>query len=127
MGIAGIGSALSAVDTQYNFTSMTNQQLLDASNTLFSEGKISESDADQLSQIAQGVDSVPISGPSQSVSQTLSDSTQHDFIAQLQGDDYSANLAGSVGGDLYNSTLAALQSYQATSVENTSTLISTQA
>ena len=127
MGIAGIGSALSAADTQYNFTSMTNKQFLDASQTLFSEGDISQSDAAGLSQIAQGVDSVPISGPSQSVSQILSDPTQHNFIAELQGDNYSAHLAGSVGGSTYDSMLADLQTYQSTSLENKSTLIATQA
>jgi hypothetical protein len=127
MGTAGIGSALSSADTQYNFTSMTNKQLINATSSLLGAGKISASDADELSQIAQGVDSVPISGSSPSVSQTLSDSSQHNFIAQLQGDDYSANLPGSVGGALYDSMLTALQTYQGTATENTSNLLSTLA
>jgi len=126
MGAAGIGSALS-VGSQYDFTKMTNQQLFDAVQTLGSEGKISQTDESQLSFIAQGVDSVPMNGPSLSASQIVSDSTQHNFIAELQNDDYGANLSGSVGGTFYNSMLQALESYQSGSTATAGSTLSFEA
>lgn len=127
MGVAGIGSALSSLGSQYDFTKMTNQQLFDAANQLGSEGKISQTEAANLSWIAQGVDSVPISGPSHSVQQILAEPTQHNFIKELQGDDYGANLPGSIGGALFDSLLKDLQTYQGTATSKTSQNLSIQA
>jgi hypothetical protein len=116
-GIAGIGSSLG---TDYDFTKMTNAQLLNAANKLGSEGKISELDASQLAFIAQGVDSVPISGPSPSVSQILSDPTQQNFVDELQNIVSSMNSQpGSVGTGMYESMLKDLQTYQASPIEDT--------
>jgi len=126
MGVEGIGSALSA-GYQYDFTKMTNQQFFDAVQTLGNEGKISPADEGQLSFVAQGVDSVPISGPSPSASQILSDPAQHNFIAELQNDAYGANLSGSVGGALYSSMLKDLENYQTGSTATTSGTLSVSA
>ena len=122
MDVSGIGNSLNSAGTQYDFTKMTNQQFLTAVQDLGSEGKISQSDAAQLSFIAQGVDSVPINGPSPSVQSILADPTQHNFISELQGDDYGANTPGAVGGAMYNSMLNDLKAYQGTAVDPTSTL-----
>jgi hypothetical protein len=77
MGVAGIGSALS---TQFDFTKMTNSGLLNAAQKLGNEGKISSGDEIQLAGIASGVDSYPTNGIASSVSNTLQDPTQKDFI-----------------------------------------------
>jgi hypothetical protein len=127
MSATGVGNVLSSLGPQYNFKSMTNAQFLSAVNNLGSQGKISQAVADQLSAVAQGVDYVPINGASTSVSQTLSDPTLHNFIAEIQGDDSSANQPGAVGGSLYDRMLQALQSYQGSVVENSPTSPSVEA
>jgi hypothetical protein len=118
MGGAGIGSALASAGSQYDFTKMTNQQFFNAVNTLGSEGKISQNDTANLSAIAQGIDSVPISGPSPTAQQFLADPTQHNFILEVQGDDYGAHLGGSIvpgGASLYDDLLKDLETYQTSS------------
>jgi hypothetical protein len=126
MGVAGIGSSLGSVAMQYDFTKMTNKQLFNAVETLGSEGKISQTDASQLSFIAQGVDYTPISGPGQSVAQILSDPTQHNFIEEVQNDGRGASSAGGVGGTLYASMLNDLLKIQGASAETTKSSISVQ-
>jgi len=102
---------------------MTNQQLYDAANQLESEGKISQTDAGQLSFIAQGVDYAPINGPAPSVSQVLSDPTQHNFIEELQNDAHGA-LSTGVGGAMYLSMLNDLETYQTASTPTNSSSLS---
>lgn len=112
MSISGLGTSLSSLSSQYNFRSMTNQQFFDTIQKLGKEGKLSKNDTDQLSFIAQGVDSVPITGASPSVTQILGDPTQHDFLSELQGDDYSANTQGAVAGAFYDEMLKSIQKLQ---------------
>lgn len=113
MSAAGLGSVLSSSGSGYDFTSMTNKQFLSAVNSLEGEGKISQTDADQLGAIAEGVDSVPITGPSPSVQQVLGDTSSHDFLAEVQNL-YSSieTRPGSVGGALYSSMLTDLETNQ---------------
>ncbi len=123
MGVAGIGGALASAGTQYDFTKMTNRQLYNAASTLESEGKISHDDAGALISIAQGIDYAPISGPGQSVAQILADPTQHNFIEEVQGDNYGAHMGGSFSPIPYDSMLKDLESYQTNSTSsNNSTL-----
>lgn len=110
MNVAGFGASLNSLSSAYNFRSMTNREFLDTVVTLGQTGQISQSDADQLSMIAQGVDRVPISGAMPSVADVLSDPGQRDFIAELEGDTYSANSPSAVGGAMYDHMLKALQS-----------------
>lgn len=124
MGVAGVGSALSSLGSQYDFTKLTNKQLYDAANQLGSEGKISQEDAAQLLGIAQGIDSVPISGQNKTTQQILADPTQHNFIKEIQGDDYDANLPGSIGGAPLNALLKDIETYQAKEVDQPNQTIS---
>jgi hypothetical protein len=129
MGVAGLGTSLGSIAMQYDFTKMTNRQLFNAVQTLGSEGKISQTDASQLSAIAQGVDSTPVDRSQVvSVAQILNDPTQHDFVAHLE--DTSASMRstpGSVGMALVDSMLKDLQTYQANAVADTGKSISIQA
>jgi hypothetical protein len=128
MGATGIGSALGSVGSQYDFTKMTNKQLFDAANELGDEGKISKTDAGQLSFISQGVDyAYPDGGGPTSVSQFLSDPTQHNFIQEIQNDERGANSPGGVGGALYASMLSDLYKVQGTSTQAAIDPISIQA
>ena len=57
MSITGPGNLLSAIGSQYNFTSMTNSQLSTAAKDLESKGKISKDEAVELQIMACGGDS----------------------------------------------------------------------
>ena len=72
-----------SLGTQYDFTNMTNAQLLDAAHELGSQGEISTLDESQLVGIASGADYVPISGPGPSVSDYLQDPAKTNFIAYM--------------------------------------------
>ena len=69
---------------QYDFTNMTNVQLLDAAHQLASQGKISTRDESLLVGIASGVDSIPISGSRPSVSDYLQDPATTNFMAYMK-------------------------------------------
>jgi hypothetical protein len=129
MGIAGLGTSLGSIAMQYDFTKMTNRQLFNAAQALGSEGKISQTDASQLSAIAQGVDSTPVDRSQVvSVAQILNDPTQHDFVTHLE--DTSASMhstPGSVGTAMVDSMLKDLQAYQANTIADTGKSISIQA
>jgi len=114
MGVAGIGSSLGSIAMQYDFTKMTNRQLFNAVETLGSEGKISQTDASQLSAIAQGVHSTPVDQSQVvSVAQILNDPTEHNFIADLEDQSTSMHsTSGSVGTAMVDSMLKDLQVYQ---------------
>jgi hypothetical protein len=128
MSIAGLGSVLGAVGTDYNFTKMTNKQFLSAVNSLASDGKISQTDAAQLGAIAEGVDSVPISGSSPSTQQVLSDTSSHDFLSEVQNtNNWVDSNAGSVGGAMYASMLTDLENNQGTSATPQGTTLSVDA
>jgi hypothetical protein len=125
MGVAGIGSALS---TQFDFTKMTNNELLSAAHQMGDEGGISSGDEIQLVGIASGVDSCPINGIASSVSDTLKDPTQHNFIDILNQDLISATREGMTkAADLDQSVLADLNQYQARANANTGGTLSTLA
>jgi hypothetical protein len=128
MGIAGIGSTLGSVGTQYDFTKLTNSQLLAAAQKLGSEGKISAQDVAQLSFVAQGVDSTPIDRSQVvSVAQTLADPTQKNWIAYFQeSSNWQHSAGGTVGVATTDSILKDLQTYQAHSIEETSKTFSAQ-
>lgn len=81
MAISALGSAVSS--TQYDFTKMTNAQLLTATSALYANGSLSQSEAAQLSAKAQGVDNANPTDP-QSVAQTLSDPAQRNVLGLLQ-------------------------------------------
>ena len=81
MAISALGSAVST--TQYDFTKMTNAQLLTATSTLYANGRLSQNEAAQLSAKAQGVDNANPTDP-RSVAQTLSDPTQRNVLGLLQ-------------------------------------------
>jgi hypothetical protein len=108
---------------------MTNRQLYNAVETLGTEGKISQTDASQLSAIAQGVDSTPIDRSQVvSVAQTLNDPTQPNFIADLEDQSVSMHSTpGSVGTAMVDSMLKDLQAYQANTIADTGKSISIQA
>jgi hypothetical protein len=125
MGVAGIGSALS---TQFDFTKMTNSGLLNAAQKLDNEGKISSGDEIQLVGIASGVDSYPTNGIASSVSNTLQDPTQKNFIAILTQDLKSATSEGMTKqANLDRSLLTDLNQYQAPANANTGGTLSTLA
>lgn len=109
MNIAGFGASLTSLSSSYNFRNMTNKEFLDTVVTLGKTGRISQSDADQLSMIAQGVDRVPISGAAPSVAEVLSDPDKKDFIAELEGNAYSAHRPGAIGGAMCDHMLKALK------------------
>ncbi len=115
MSIAGVGSASGSVGTQYDFTKMTNSDLLDAAHQLGSEGKISLQDEAQLVGIASGVDNASPDGNSPTVSDYLSSSTQTNFLDYLRQDVASADRTGQTKtADLYGGILNDLLPYQAT-------------
>ena len=125
MGVAGIGSALS---TQFDFTKMTNSGLLNAAQKLGNEGKISSGDEIQFVGIASGVDSYPTNGISSSVSDTLKDPTQKNFIDILNQDLNSASGEGMTKqADLDRSLLTDLNQYQTSANVNTGGNLSTLA
>ena len=100
-------------DTQYDFTNMTNAQLLDAAHELGSEGKISPTDESQLVGIASGVDYVPISGFRPSVSDYLQDPAKTNFITYIENHlawDQSTGMAKAASVD--NSLLDDLKQFQ---------------
>jgi hypothetical protein len=83
MSISGLGSAAGVSGLQYDFTKMTNAQLLKATSALYANGSLSQSEAAQLSAKAQGVDNANPTDP-QSVALTLSDPTQRNVLGLLQ-------------------------------------------
>ena len=83
MTISGLGSATGVSGTQYNFTQMTNSQLLTATSSLYANGSLTQSEAATLSAKAQGVDNANPTNP-QSVGQILSDPTQRNVLGLLQ-------------------------------------------
>jgi hypothetical protein len=106
---------------------MTNAQLLSAAKELVSQGKISQTDEAQLTAIAYGADSTPINGNGSSASQTLSDPTLHNFIAEVQGIDYdSHHIAGSVGAAMYDRLLKDLEANQGSSTGDSTKTFSIQ-
>jgi hypothetical protein len=129
MSIAGLGG-LSSLGDQYNFTSMTNAQLLSAAHSLGAEGKISSLDEAQLVATASGADSTPISGEPESVANVLQDPTKRNFVGDYQMQLASAQLCGSPQtAALDQGILSDLYQYQNQTndaVESAST-ISTQA
>ena len=123
MGVAGIGSALST-----QFTKMTNSGLLNAAQELGSEGKFSSGDEIQLVGIASGVDSYPTNGIASSVSDTLKDPTQKNFVDILTHDLNSATREGMTKqAALDQSLLTDLNQYQAPANANTGGNLSTLA
>jgi hypothetical protein len=126
MSAAGVGSVSGATGSGYDFTNMTNKQFLSAVKFLEADGKISQTDADQLGAIAEGVDSVPISGPSPSVQQILNDTSSHDFISELQNihSSIETNL-GSVGDALYSSMLSDLEANEGSQATQVASLSET--
>ncbi len=127
MSIAGLGS-LASLGSQYDFTSMSNSQLLDAAHNLASQGEISTSDESQLVAIASGVDSCSVSGTNPSVNEVLQDPTQKNFIDQLNEQlawDQSNNSTSAASLD--KTLLADLNHYQTDDTLRTAQTISVQA
>jgi hypothetical protein len=111
MAISALGSAASSA--QYDFTKMTNAQLLTAASALYANGSLSQSEAAQLSAKAQGVDNANPTN-SQSVAQTLSDPTKRDVLNlfQMQYDWISAHGADTTSTTQLSSLIQKLNEYQ---------------
>jgi len=58
---------------------------------------------------ADGGVCVPVNGPHLSTARVWSNQTLHNFIRELQGNEYSAHMRGAVGGALYDSLPQKLQ------------------
>jgi len=82
VSITGI-SSLASLGSAYDFTSMTNSGLLNAAHSLANQGSISGLDESQLVGIASGVDSAPVGGSGTSVSESLQDPTERNFMGML--------------------------------------------
>lgn len=119
-----IGSALGA---QYDFTNMTNAELLRAAKSLHKEGKISDRSEAELIGVASGVDYAEIdrSSHTDGVAKSLADTTQKDFLAYLQhAYQGSAATPGSKGSEIYLNALNELSKYQTSSAEPENTTVS---
>ena len=81
MALTGIGGGRAGL--QYDFTKLTNQQILDTSKELLGEGKINNDEAVELALYASGGDYVPIDGNSPSVASVLNDRTQRNLLGIL--------------------------------------------
>ena len=125
MSISALGTTSgSSTSATYDFTNVTNAQFLQEVNSLGQAGKLSNDQRALLTVAASGGDSVPIDGPRPTTAQTLSDTTLHNFITQLQGDDNSAHTPGAVGGALYDSVLQTLEQNQGRPVDGSSSSVS---
>ena len=121
MGVAGIGSSLGTVGAKYDFTKMTNQQMLDASKELFGEGKITADQAVELTLTASGGNSLSIKGNNPTVAQSLSDPTQRNRLGLLR--DWSADnhaTPGTVGVGVIDGLISVLSSLQSGGSSTTS-------
>lgn len=127
MSISPLGAGTGSAGSTYNFTSVSNSQFLQEIQNLGQQGALSKQEQMLATLSASGGDSVPIDGPHATTAQTLSDQTLHNFITELQGDDYSAHLPGAIGGALYDSLLQKLQNYQGGAVTASSSSVSTAA
>lgn len=122
MGVAGIGNSLGTVGAQYDFTKMTNQQMLDASEELFGEGKITADQAVQLTLTASGGNSLSIKGDNPTVAQSLSDPAQRNLfglLIDLSAADHAT--PGTVGVEVIDGLISVLSSLQSGGSSNTST------
>jgi hypothetical protein len=113
MPISGLGSVTGVAGTQYNFTKMTNAQLLMATSAMYADGSISQSDAAELSAKAQGVDTANPNDP-QTVAETLSDPTQRNVLGLLQTqlNWVSAHPADTTSATQLSSIIQSLNAYQ---------------
>jgi hypothetical protein len=116
MSISGLGSVIGASGAQYDFTKMTNAQLLTAANALYANGSLTQSEAATLSAKAQGVDNANPTNP-QSVGQILSDPTQRNVLGLLQmqynwASAHPADNTGNSSATQISSLIQALNEYQ---------------
>ena len=106
--------------SQYDFTKMTDAELLSASRSLRSEGKISVSAEAELMGIASGVDTYDPNSHGNSVAQSLADATEKNFLGYLR-QQYDSSQSAAVqgndvkGSELYLDTLRQLENYQMSS------------
>ncbi len=120
MSVAGLGSVLGSVGSQYDFTKMSNKELFQAAKTLQSEGRIATEQMATMENVAQGVDSVSINGTGPSGAEVITESGTHNFLAHFQ-DMYTwmNETPGSVGASLYSSLTNVLASLQSTTPNGT--------
>ena len=113
MSVAGLGSVLGSVGSQYDFTKMSNKELFQAAQTLQSEGQITVQQMATMEDTAQGVNSVSINGTAPTGAEVLNQSGSHDFLSHFQ-DVYTSmkETPGSVGAGLYGSLVDVIKSLE---------------
>jgi hypothetical protein len=83
MGSVGLTNAFSSIGTPYDFKKMTNGQAVAAANQLYSNGKISQVDAETLQGFS--CDTVRINGAGQPESTySPTDPTQYNFLSMIE-------------------------------------------
>lgn len=113
MSMSATGATLGSSATTYNFTNVTNAQFRQEIQSLRQQGALSPDQSVLAMLDASGGDSVPINGQVSAASQTLSDTTTHDFISIFQTqDDWMHSTPGSVGSSVVDSLLQTLKAYQ---------------
>lgn len=118
--------SISALGSSYNFTGVTNAQFQQEIRSLRQQGALSADQSVLAILDASGGDSVPINGLS--TSQTLSDTTTHDFISTFQTQaDWMHSTSGSVGSSVLDSLLQTLKAYQGKPIDSTASNTSTEA
>ncbi len=125
MSISGLGSVTGVSGTQYNFTNMTNAQLLTATSALYASGSLTQSQAATLSAKAQGVDNANPTNP-QSVGQILSDPTKRNVLGLLQtqynwASAHPADSTGNMSATQLSSLLQSLAEHQTGQAAGSST------
>ena len=84
MSVAGLGSVLGSVGSQYDFTKMSNKELFQTAQTLQSEGQITVQQMATMEDTAQGVNSVSINGTGPTGAEFLNQSGSHDFLSHFR-------------------------------------------
>lgn len=128
MSMSVTGATSDSSGSTYNFTSVTNEQFQQEIQGLRQQGALSPDQSVLAVLSASGGDSVPISGQTSSASQTLSDTTTHDFISNFQTQlDWMQSTSDSVGSSTVDSLLQTLKAYQGKPIGGSSSSVSTEA